>query len=443
MKVLFTADTFLPAVRGGAELYLYYLARAMRDGGHEVHILHTESADNVRLKRGEIDKLPCTIIEKPHTTCGHGDYFAGSTDVVDRAFVQLCDEFGPDIVHINQLKKLSPKIPRLSRERGAGVVFTLHDYWIKCDRGDLRTNGALCDGPAPARCAECNRSRYARWVNWEGAGASGIATVKRMAKNVLYGFERPGLVRAFEQRESWVRDVVENTSLMICPSRFLLETMARFGVPVEKLHYSDYGMPGDVFAANPVRSSRSRLRFGFIGGVSQLKGIDVLLDAFEGFDEADLWIFGKVYGDVAERIRSLSKQSHIQYKGILFDDQKADVLANLDGLIVPSVWYENSPLVIHEAYLAGTPVITSNIGGMKELVPDGVCGIQFDVGDAVDLRRKLQELCRNPSRIEQLRGRIPHVKSMDEHLVEILDLYRCAQANSDGVAMGGAKCLAL
>jgi glycosyltransferase involved in cell wall biosynthesis len=195
------------------------------------------------------------------------------------------------------------------------------------------------------------------------------------------------------------------------------------GIPKDKLVYSDYAFPMESFSHVQTRIPQTPLRFGYVGQLRPHKGIEVLLKAFAGFMDAELYIYGEPIENFWENYRALASQGNVHYEGPLSEENKAATLARLDALIVPSIWYENSPLVIHEAFMAKLPVITSNVGGMAELVPDGICGVQFQVGDPMDLRRKLAGLCKSPERILRLRANIPSVKEIGVHVQELLTYY--------------------
>jgi glycosyltransferase involved in cell wall biosynthesis len=98
-------------------------------------------------------------------------------------------------------------------------------------------------------------------------------------------------------------------------------------------------------------------------------------------------------------------------------------MAEIDVLVVPSIWHENSPLTIHEAFLAKTPVIASNIGGMAELIQDEVNGLLFKVGDVADLREKITMIVQHPDLISKLSANIGPVKTIEENAVEIEQIY--------------------
>jgi glycosyltransferase involved in cell wall biosynthesis len=95
-------------------------------------------------------------------------------------------------------------------------------------------------------------------------------------------------------------------------------------------------------------------------------------------------------------------------------------------VVVPSIWFENSPLTIQEAQIAGVPVITSNQGGMAELVRDGVDGLHFRLGDPDDLYRVLASVVDHPERLESLRRNAPSVPTIEEQAASLCEHYRSA-----------------
>jgi glycosyltransferase involved in cell wall biosynthesis len=93
-------------------------------------------------------------------------------------------------------------------------------------------------------------------------------------------------------------------------------------------------------------------------------------------------------------------------------------------VVVPSRWWENSPLVIQEAFLHQRPVICSDIGGMAEKVDDGVDGLHFRAGDARSLARVLERAVTTPALWDSLRAGIPGVYDMQTHVASLRNMYR-------------------
>src|SRR5262249_1399492 len=152
-------------------------------------------------------------------------------------------------------------------------------------------------------------------------------------------------------------------------------------IPRSKIRVSDYG-----FAALPRRRAqtahRGPLRIGFVGTLVWHKGPHVLLDAVRGLpgDAFQLKIFGSldVFPDYVAELRTRAAGLPVDFMGGFAREQTAAVYDQIDVLVVPSLWLENSPLVIHEAFMAGIPVVGARIGGIADLVEDGVSGLLYD-----------------------------------------------------------------
>lgn len=125
-----------------------------------------------------------------------------------------------------------------------------------------------------------------------------------------------------------------------------------------------------------------------------------------------------------DRLRALAgDDARIRFAGPFVHGQLADILAAADVVVVPSIWYENSPLTILEAQAAWRPVITAAMGGMAELVRDGVDGLHFAPGDAADLARQIQRLRDEPELLERLRTGVRPPPSIDQEMAELSAIY--------------------
>jgi len=232
------------------------------------------------------------------------------------------------------------------------------------------------------------------------------------------------------------RRIFDQTHLFIAPSEYLRRRFLRCGLPPERIVHERYGIrhfprPQRVPAAD------GRPRFGYIGAFHAHKGIDVLLEAFRGLgDRASLHIHGSSFGSpVSEahfrRITSAAS-SGIVVHGRYDNERLGDILGQLDAVVVPSVWVENSPLTIQEAQIAGVPVIASAEGGMAELVRDGIDGLLFRLGDAGDLHRVLRAVADRPGMLDELRRRAPAVPTIEEQALKIRGHYRSALTHARG-----------
>ncbi|WP_159448149.1 glycosyltransferase [Papillibacter cinnamivorans] len=146
------------------------------------------------------------------------------------------------------------------------------------------------------------------------------------------------------------------------------------------------------------------MTFCYAGSLTRHKGVHLLLDAFRGLkgDGTGLLIYGSGPGEYERRLRALAgDDGRIRFMGVYAPEDTASVFGGCDVVVIPSVWYENYPLVMHEALMSRVPVLASGIGGMSEKIKDGWNGNTFRVGDVEDLRQKMRDIVAHPSVLNQ------------------------------------------
>jgi glycosyltransferase involved in cell wall biosynthesis len=169
------------------------------------------------------------------------------------------------------------------------------------------------------------------------------------------------------------------------------------------------------------------LRFGFIGSIMPHKGAHVAVEAIRGIDPAkarlDIWGNPELLPDYASSLTVSSDPELIRLRGSFDDDRKAEVFANMDVLLVPSIGLESFGIVAREAMAAGVPVIASSIGALAELEIDDRCGALVAPGDADALRHWIERLMRQPELLVDWRESLPTVKTVAEHSAEVAAVY--------------------
>jgi glycosyltransferase involved in cell wall biosynthesis len=231
-------------------------------------------------------------------------------------------------------------------------------------------------------------------------------------------------------RKRFVQAHMDLVDLFIAPSRFLMERFVEWGIPRAKIVFEPYGR---LPIGRPAPAAdRPRTNFGFFGQLLLFKGVKVLLEAMDrlGPDFAGhLYIHGanlelqpQEFRDEFETLMKKTRNT-VTFVGRYDQDGMPRLVENVDWMIVPSIWWENHPLVIQEAFLHRRPVICSDIGGMAEAVEDGVNGLHFHVGDANDLALTIERAATTAGLWDTLRSGIGDVYTMDDHLETLGDMY--------------------
>jgi glycosyltransferase involved in cell wall biosynthesis len=183
-----------------------------------------------------------------------------------------------------------------------------------------------------------------------------------------------------------------------------------------------------TFDSQPSPSRNAPLRIGFIGTVTPAKGPDVLARAQallpRGTSTLSLWGSVTASPSYAARVRSALVPGEASFAGPFPAGHSAEALAEIDVLVVPSIWYENAPLVISEAFRNGVPVVASRLGGMAEMVADGVDGCLFNPGSAEDLARVLRVLVEDRAALTRLRAGITSPRTVDDDAAVLESLYK-------------------
>jgi GT2 family glycosyltransferase/glycosyltransferase involved in cell wall biosynthesis len=442
VRVLLVVHGFPPASCAGTEIYTHDLERALRQHADVAVIAREADPDrpdhDVRRERRDGRRL----------------YFVNNTFRACRAYeqtyndpqlgavvAQLVDEINPQVVHIQHLIGLGAGfLPWLDR-RGIPTVFTLNDFWLLCHRGQLLdTDLQVCDGPATG-CGRCLGPvagtgaagyRAARLLDLLGAllpaALSGALRSVAHRGNLLVG-STGRAEEAARNRQTQIHDALRGVDLFLAPSRTVRGRFLELGIEEERIVLLPQGIDCEPFAGLR-RQPGGCLRLGFVGSLMVSKAPHLLLEAVAGLPPGAVSVdlFGPVtpyHGDdrYHQVLAPLMRLPGVRHHGAVIHEEIPRALAALDLLVVPSIWLENAPFVIHEAHAAGLPVIASNHGGMAEMVRHEHDGLLFRPGDAEDLRRTLRRLLDDPALLERLRRGIPSVMSIEQDALQLLAVY--------------------
>ena len=456
LRVLHAIHDYLPRHQAGSEIYVADLCAELARRGHHVTVL-AASFDPPR-RHGELvwrthNGLPVVeIINNWSFTSFEETYRA--TNLLN-ALDHVLTATAPDVVHVHNLLNLSFELPAMAKRRGARVVGTLHDYTLVCPSGGQRLHRAeqhVCRVIDPDRCSRCfsespfpGQMAFGRALERPGGSiAHRVAReLRRRSPRLLARLARAGGLTAatnlataaqIERRLQAARTTAAEFDVLVAPSPSIAVEFQALGIAPARLHVSDYGFLPLLPAGRRQTGGSGPLRVGYVGTLVWHKGVHVLIDAVRAMSPRDVEL--RVFGDLdtfpeysAELQRS-ARHLPVQFMGRFDRRDVASIYAQFDVLAVPSLWLENSPLVIHEAFMAGLPVVGARIGGIADLVQHEVNGLLYPAESSAALAEALGMLSRDRARLRRLGAHRSRVITMDEHAAEWEQLY-AAVTNAD------------
>ncbi len=437
MKIAFLCTTFLPDVVGGGETYCFNLARALQSMGHEVMVVRMgqmagcPDAERTFVYEGiRVITAPMSLRDRSR--------WAEAEDLRHWAREWLRRE-RPAIVHVMLFSGMI-SIVKEAHEQGIPIVLTALEFGLSCARVTLVSTGhSLCDGKMEhGKCERCLLSFYSAkhrliysWIRWLPMSWMRFldGLTRRLSSKVPLLATR--VKRDLHDLEESMRSFLPILDRVIAPCRFMKTVLLMNSVPQEKVIHSVYGYSRSVSARPMARVPSKMIRFGYLGRLHPLKGIDVLIRAFRQLPHPGISL--SLYGplpsglspedEVSGWLGMARSDARIRFGGEVSRDGIQGVFENLDVLVVPSTWYENSPLVILESLSHQTPVICTHLEGMTELIRHGVNGLTFPRGDADALSQQMRRFIEEPGLLQQLRDGIQSPKSIEENAGEMEGLY--------------------
>jgi glycosyltransferase involved in cell wall biosynthesis len=440
MKILLAAPHFPPRHIGGVEIYTKRLADHLRDAGHSPEVICVERIDSeappFHVALDTAHGYPVHRLSFPVSGSVEKLKESYQIEAVEQWTKRLLDESSPDVVHLHSGYLLGGAVLSAAHQQRVPTIVTLHDCWFVCPRITLlNPSGQLCSGPeSAAKCAWClaTAQRRFRLPDTVTGGQLGRTVIKAIAHPSIASATRwSPAIRAVTTRAAVLRDALMDASLVLSPSRFLRDLITdTCQLPVDRVVLSRYGIDVPTLKRRMTGTHKGLgLRIGYLGQIAPHKGVDVLIQAVRRLPRAPLRL--RIYGDLqanvryADELKNMSNgDPRITLEGAYRHEHVYDLLSALDAIVVPSIWYENSPFVIQEAQAAHVPVIGSRLGGIPELIIDGHDGLLFEPGDARDLAKQLHRLLDEPTLLDRLRPDGTSVRTQEDEMRELSRHYR-------------------
>jgi glycosyltransferase involved in cell wall biosynthesis len=396
MRLLYVIHQFFPDCHSGTEQYCLAVAREARRRGDEVTVLsmhpcHEDEMPPVRLFEQPYDGFRVVRLNHWRRMNPNDVLRDYENRHLDGWFQKVLEDVQPHAVHFFHLRQLGSNLIGVARRHGVRTVVSLMDFWYLCPRFTLlRPDGSLCEGP-PDGGAGCVRCEFPELTGISPAAGSPAASDAA-----------PDRLRALLDRAGVQRRNLAGADAVFAPSRFLADLFVRNGVPRERIAALPYGLEPDRIVPIRVTRPRSPLRLGFCGVLSPWKAPHLAVDAVLGSNlDVELRIHGRhqepMFQNYIDGFRSRATgDRRIRFMGPYGAEAAPQVFADMDILVVPSTWYENTPFVVLEAFAAGVPVLASDLGGLTEVVQSGRNGELFRAGDAGALRAAIERIAGDP-----------------------------------------------
>ncbi len=379
---------------------MFDVARALKRRRHDVFFFGTAHPENVE---GEYRQYypPYHDFAAPHVPVG-----AALAAIWSRAAAARVREFvaavKPDIAHLHNVAyHLTPSVVAALARAGVPAVMTLHDYNLFCPNHYFYS----CDEP----CFRCAEGKYFSCVTRRCVkGKLGASTVGYVAHLVA---RRTGVYRKLAR--------------VVVPSAFLDEKVRAAGYDGGKVTLLPPAV--DIKVAEIARKENY---FLYAGRLAREKGVDVLVQAV-GLAGPPVRLKVAGAGPEEAELRRLAADyapGNVEFLGHLDARKLTAQMASARAVVVPSRWPENTPAVILEAFAAGAPVVAARIGGVPEMLADGVEGVLFEPGDVRGLADVLARLAGDARAARKLgaagQERLARDFSFKEHMGRLLEIYR-------------------
>jgi len=383
-KILVVSQLFPPYFIGGSEIVAYEQSKRLKEMNFEMRVFagkHDNRKRRHRITEENRDFKITRIVL--HDVDFDPDFASIDKKTVQEAFRRELYAFAPDVVHFHNIYSLSIKMVDECHKRHIPTVMTLHDFWGICFKNVLLAdNGSICDRK-DGNCVYCQKR-----LNLEDGGSINV-----------------------HDRNRLFLDYLNRLDLLIAPTKYLAQKFCNAGVLEDKVKLIRYGIDTSRFS-NIEKKRSKKIRFAYIGSMYAHKGLGLLLKGLSllSSDEKEkisLSIIGSGEASYIDYCKALIRQMginrYIRFCGKTPNGKIQHAYRDIDVLIIPSVWPENSPVTILEALAAGTPVLASNVGGIPELVEDGVTGYLYRHDEPLQLARNIRKIIHDPQIIDTMR----------------------------------------
>jgi glycosyltransferase involved in cell wall biosynthesis len=417
---------------GGTEVYVAGLATALKSHG----LISDIAAPAYINQSYDYNGIPVhRFAQSSRPAFAHA--YGEPDEAAAASFRELVSHLRPRIIHLHaRTSAVSERLVDVSHEMGAKVVFTYHTPTSSCVRGTMMWMGRQpCNGRLNTfRCTACNLAPHGVPVGLRQL----LASVPAFAGRILDSLDLSGGLWTAMRMSTLVGDshqrfytLMRKVDRVVAVCDWVADLLCLNGVPKNKLVLSRQGlMRAPSLGVRPKREPGQALRLVYFGRTDWTKGIDILIQALAQIPKAlvTLHIYG-VNQNGSERyfagLRELAaNDSRITFHTAIGPEDVVATMQSYDLVAIPSRCLETGPLVVLEAFAAGTPVLGARLGGIAELVTHNVDGILIPPDDPSAWAVVIGSLAAAPEQIEGLRWGIRPPRTMKDAAAEMAALYR-------------------
>jgi glycosyltransferase involved in cell wall biosynthesis len=461
MKIFEVNALFPPEWWGGAEVYVLNLTRHLNKLGHDVFVVTGRRGEEESALYERLQYDFATVLRLPRLNAP----LSISDARINELFLNLLIEIQPEVVHFHVFSDYLPaSMIRIAKDEGLPIFQHLHDYWFLCPAGILSGElPAVCSGPESGdKCSDCPVTSFARekllqqGIDREFYSSLGrkipdkvknifpvqlrrrLKKIRAITKSLCFSNTGPtkslyndDIISFFRHRNNALFSYLQQCDRLLCPSYFVCNKYIEWGIAKKYLSVCPLGLDLSIFSDFQREESRV-LRFGYIGALTQIKGVHILIQSFRELNVQDvqLNIWGTGPPSFYKQLLNLAcGDERIRFCGSLPNADITKAFQNIDILVAPSLWPETYGLVIREANATQTPVIASRIGAYEEAVKSGINGFLAEPGNIQQLAGFMKTLYKDRDLIKSMQQRIPLVRSIEEDALELASMYAEAIGN--------------
>ncbi len=356
MKIVFISAFYHPYLMGGAEVVLKEQVEGLKERGHDVVVISTHGEKTIKedvVNGVKVYRIPYNNLYWPYRNKNQSRikkmiwhirdmYNCKAKNQVKSIVKKEC----PDVAFCHILCGLSVSVFDALSDCHVKIIHEIHDQYMTCVNSNSFKHGRFCKKP----CFTC--SIFRKIHKWK---SQKVSTVIGVSNFVLDRFIKLGYYKKSRQV------VIHN---------------ARHFPKVEKKYWD----------------GKRPLRIGYIGNVSRVKGVDVLVKAFLKYELNATLVIAGMSSDklfMEELIRMKGSSDRIKIMGFM---NSQEFYQQVDLVVIPSVWPDTFPTVAFEACANNVPVVCSNIGGLPEIIHNDRNGLLFKPGDVGELASILNSL---------------------------------------------------